>query len=103
MQDLPKAMQHLSMPRLQKPSLDRKLESFPKMHRYKCLHYPMLEYVPTGTQRVENRIVVTSEDANSVMLRRGAVRGTNIDQLLERLFASIVTFPLACPWLSVIL
>lgn len=73
------------------------------MHRYKCLHYPMLEYVPTGTQRVENRIVVTSEDANSVMLRRGAVRGTNIDQLLERLFASIVTFPLACPWLSVIL
>lgn len=63
----------------------------------------MLEYVPTDTQRVENRIVVTSEDANSVMLRRGAVRGTNIDQLLERLFASIVTFPLACPWLSVIL
>lgn len=49
------------------------------MHRYKCLHYPMLEYVPTDTQRVENRIVVTSEDANSVMLRRGAVRGTNID------------------------
>lgn len=39
----------------------------------------MLEYVPTDTQRVENRIVVTSEDANSVMLRRGAVRGTNID------------------------